>query len=183
MKPVFCVFLCVCALRSVNEGICAGHFLNPAEAQSVHQTWQHGQTDSTPFHKNVVQPTAEIHTQKPQRWFSSPTGAIYSHLRQRRSMLVSTLLLTLLVFALGTHSTLYSIVTRVSPTLALLAPLASIIYMGIWCCHWADKLSKINSCTCIAEFKSGMSSLSKYKWRGCCLQTDALSLKSNALQQ
>lgn len=37
---------------------CVGHFLDFAEAQSVHQMCM---IDSTPFHKNAVQPPTEAH--------------------------------------------------------------------------------------------------------------------------
>lgn len=48
-----CVCAFVCVVRSVNERNCVEHFPNPAEAQSVHQTYV---TDSTPFRKNAVLP-------------------------------------------------------------------------------------------------------------------------------
>lgn len=108
---------CVNVVRSVNERICVGHFLNPAEAQSVHQTCV---TDSTPFHKNVVQPPTETHTythrnhtQEPHRWCGSPSGAIYSPLWSHGSILVRSLFLILFLLAQGTHRTLWSTVTRV----------------------------------------------------------------------
>lgn len=48
---------CACVVKSVNERICVGHFLNPADNLLIKRV-----KDSTPFHKNVVQPPTKAHT-------------------------------------------------------------------------------------------------------------------------
>lgn len=148
-----CDHVCVCSnvLRNLWMNPVWDISLSSAEAQFVPPTCV---TDSTPFHKNVVQPPTKTHTQT--HTFGAPVPQeqyipLYEAIDPCKWV---TRLCIVFLFAVGTHWTWQSTVT-VCGALSSLAPAALHYLHEIWCCHSENKLrwSKSHTVICCLKWR------------------------------